>query len=925
MKKLLLFFITMLAITTTIAQTTEWYYDYDLGSSDEQGKDIIFGSDGNIYAVGTTDNNATNYNIVLISLRKDGSQRWIYTYDGTYTGSNDGVSRIIYGSNNKIYLSGYTQTEADGNKFLVLCIDTSGVKDWEYVFTDVSGSYGQANDVVLGDDGNVYACGRVDHDFFAVSINNTGQQNWVYRVNGDCGYLLCDDEAVGIEYRYADSIYVAGYLNRAAPNGKDIYVVSLNHLGNENWTYYYNSPDNGGDVAIDLVAGIDGNLYVAGTEGCLGANEGDIILLSLNSSGTERWNYIYDGPGPKPYWSETCYRLIQGDEGNIYVAGRDGGTDDADLDFMVISVSSDGNLRWVYRYNGVYTNYYDMAFALTQTPDGNVHAAGYYVGLISEFGMTSIHGETGRDLWTYRYAGQAYGGDIAYGITSDDEGYVYVTGYDWEPGPEKDLVVVKLNPPRNSDGWYNFADYFKIGSQWYYTESEANSIEKTSDGNYIVTGHMGGQGSWSTRNLFRMKVDEACDTLWTKMIGGTTQEEVGYSVIETNDNGFVTTGFTKSYGAGGKDVYLIKTDADGNLQWQKWYGGSSDDEGYSVIQTNDLGFLIAARTSSYGQGGDIWIIKTDSSGDTLWTKLIGGTKSDQVNKVIETSGNDYLIVGSFRLTDNSYDMYLIRMDANGDTLWTKKYDRNNRWDVGYDVVEVEDSNFIIAGYLDSRPSMLKIDIQGDTLFTKTYGAEDPSGFVSISQTSDGNFFVLKPDEYSGVPYILVYKIDSDGNEIRQDSIGISKTYTAYYTGGSNDLIAIGNDDYLTVGEGKVAGDAMSMWNAIMTRKGGALTVITEVEDNELLFSQPTYYKLYQNYPNPFNPLTKIRFSIPSSGNITLKIFDILGREVKTLLSESKPTGTYEVSFDGGELASGIYFYQLRSGDFIKTKKMLMIK
>jgi hypothetical protein len=265
------------------------------------------------------------------------------------------------------------------------------------------------------------------------------------------------------------------------------------------------------------------------------------------------------------------------------------------------------------------------------------------------------------------------------------------------------------------------------------------------------------------------------------------------------------------------------------------------------------------------------------------------------------------------------------MDANGDTLWTKKYDRNNRWDVGYDVVEVEDSNFIIAGYLDSRPSMLKIDIQGDTLFTKTYGAEDPSGFVSISQTSDGNFFVLKPDEYSGVPYILVYKIDSDGNEIRQDSIGISKTYTAYYTGGSNDLIAIGNDDYLTVGEGKVAGDAMSMWNAIMTRKGGALTVITEVEDNELLFSQPTYYKLYQNYPNPFNPLTKIRFSIPSSGNITLKIFDILGREVKTLLSESKPTGTYEVSFDGGELASGIYFYQLRSGDFIQTKKMMLLK
>jgi hypothetical protein len=216
-------------------------------------------------------------------------------------------------------------------------------------------------------------------------------------------------------------------------------------------------------------------------------------------------------------------------------------------------------------------------------------------------------------------------------------------------------------------------------------------------------------------------------------------------------------------------------------------------------------------------------------------------------------------------------------------------------------------------------------MQGDTLFTKTYGAEDPSGFVSISRNSDGDFFVLKPDDYSGVPYILVYKVDPDGNEIRQDSTGISKTYTAYYTGGSNDLISIGIDDYLTVGEGKIAGDAMNMWNAIMTRKGGTLTVITEVEDDELLFSQPTHYKLYQNYPNPFNPLTTIRFSIPASGNVTLKIYDILGREVKRLLSEFKSTGTYDVSFNGDGLASGVYFYQLKAGSFIQTKKMILLR
>ncbi len=390
MKNLIAILILLFISSLAFAQTTEWYYNYSTGN-DEEAKDIIYGGDGNIYVAGYTDNSATNYNIVLISLKKDGTQRWIYTYDGAYTGSNDGVNRIVYGNDNKIYLAGYTQTEQDGTKFLVLCIDTSGVKEWEYIFTDVSGTYGQANDLVRGDDGNVYACGRVDYDFFAVSINYLGQQNWVYRLNGDCGYSLCDDEAVGIEYRDADSIYVAGYLNRAAPNGKDIYVVSLNHLGNENWTYYYNSTDNGGDVVADLVAGSDGNLYIAGTEGWLGANEGDIIVLSLNSSGTERWNYIYDGPGPKPYWSETCYRLIQGEEGNIYVAGRDGGVT-TDLDFIVLSISSIGDFKWVHRYASPIDDY-DMAFAVTQTPDGNIHAAGYFRGLLAEFGMISIHRE----------------------------------------------------------------------------------------------------------------------------------------------------------------------------------------------------------------------------------------------------------------------------------------------------------------------------------------------------------------------------------------------------------------------------------------------------------------------------------------------------------------------------------------------------
>jgi hypothetical protein len=898
---LMLLFISLFAY----AQTTEWYYNYSTGN-DEEAKEIIYGSDGNIYVAGYTGGD-----ILLISLKKDGSQRWAYTYSGAYPGS--GTNRIVYGSDDKIYLAGYTKTEQDGSKFLVLCVDTSGVKEWEYIFADISGTYSQAYDVVRGDDGNVYACGNVDYDFFAASINNLGQQNWIYRVDGNCGYALCDDEATGIEYGAADSIYVAGYLNNGPPTGKDMYVVSLDNSGNENWTYLYDSPLSGADVAWDFILGLDGYLYVSGTGGWLGANESSITVISLNNSGTERWNFIYDGPGPKPYWGETCYRLIQGEEGNIYVAGRDGGVT-TDLDFIVLSLSSLGEFNWVHRYASPIDDY-DMAFALTQTPDGNLHAAGYFRGILAEFGMISVHRDTGRDLWIFRYAG--YDMYAAYCITSDEEGYIYVGGYDYSSS--KDLIVFKLNPPRESDGWYNFADYIDNHHTW----GDTYSIIKSSDDNYVTAGNLEYWGNSSSSEVYLMKTDINCDVLWKKRIGG-SNEDKGYSVFETDDGGFVVTGFTKFYGAGEKDIYLVKTDANGNLEWEKWYGGTSDEEGYAVVQTNDLGYLIAGRTSSYGQGGDIWVIKTNSAGDTLWTRVIGGTKSDQVNNVIETSVNDYLIVGSFRLQDNSSDLYAIRINANGDTLWTKKYDRNNRWDAGYDIVEVENGNFLIAGYLDSRNALLKINNLGDTLWTKTYGPEDPTGFVSMSKSSDGNYFLLKPDDYLGVGFSSIYKVDTDGNILDTDSLCLNKNYPANY-GDSKDIQSTPFGGYIISGSSRIAVSGTTAWNPTLIRKGGELTLLTDVEEEQIDELIPQSFLLYQNYPNPFNPSTKIRFSIPMSGNVTLKIYDILGREIKTLLNEYKQTGTYETSFDGSGLASGIYFYQLRAGDFVQTKKMILIK
>ncbi|MCK4511362.1 hypothetical protein KAW64_06455, partial [bacterium] len=164
------------------------------------------------------------------------------------------------------------------------------------------------------------------------------------------------------------------------------------------------------------------------------------------------------------------------------------------------------------------------------------------------------------------------------------------------------------------------------------------------------------------------------DTLWAREFGG-GQFEWGRSVQETQDGGFITVGDTYSYGTGGFDVWLIKTDGGGNKTWAKTYGGIYEDRGYSVRQTADGGYVIAGVTGSYGAGAyDIWLIKTDGSGHVSWDKTFGGSAWDWGYSVEQTADGGYVLAGyteSFGPGNSA--LWLIRTDCNGDTLWTRTH------------------------------------------------------------------------------------------------------------------------------------------------------------------------------------------------------------------------------------------------------------
>jgi hypothetical protein len=212
----------------------------------------------------------------------------------------------------------------------------------------------------------------------------------------------------------------------------------------------------------------------------------------------------------------------------------------------------------------------------------------------------------------------------------------------------------------------------------------------------IVAGWSQFQGPYN-EDLWLIKTDASGDSLWSRFFGGSAYD-MAYTVEQTSDDGYIAVGYTLSSGAGNEDVYLVRTDALGSLEWEKTYGGTGSDYGRCVRQTSDGGYIITGYTTSFGTGGfDVYLIRTDALGDTLWTRTYGGGNDDISYSLQVTADEGYIISAkttSFGAGAN--DAYLIRTDAGGDTLWTRTYGGTGT-DKGYYVQLTLDGDYIMTG------------------------------------------------------------------------------------------------------------------------------------------------------------------------------------------------------------------------------------
>jgi len=359
------------------------------------------------------------------------------------------------------------------------------------------------------------------------------------------------------------------------------------------WSQTYGGADQ--EVAYSLVEASDGGYALAGYTYSFGAGYADFWLVKTDNYGNMEWSRTYGGAG-----SDRAHSLVETSDGGYAIAGYTGSFGAGDSDFWLVKTDANGNMEWNQTYGGAES---DCAYSLVEASDGGFALAGYTYSFGSgkdDFWLVKTD-RYGNMKWNRTYGGEKFDGASSL-VAASDGGYAIVGGKDRGICSGGDFWLIKTDAYGNME-WNRTYDLL-----W----DHANSVVETSDGGYAITGTYG----FFTYYSWFVKTNEYGHKEWDKNYGGLQNyTEYAYSVVETSDGGFALAGKTDSFGAGGFDFWLVKTDANGNMEWNQTYGGVESDIAYSLIETSDGGYAIAGYTGSFGAGdSDFWLVKTDEYG-----------------------------------------------------------------------------------------------------------------------------------------------------------------------------------------------------------------------------------------------------------------------------------------------------------------------
>ncbi len=635
----------------------------------------------------------------------------------------------------------------------------------------------------------------------------------------------------------------AGYTNSLDAQGQDAYVLRYKSWGTLSW--YKVMGDTLNEAFYDVKPTSDGGIILCGTSDSFGTGQydNDFYLVKLDAEGNELWTKIYGGTG-----SDICRSVEETDDGGFIFAGYTDSFGEGFNDFWLLKTDENGDTTWS---KTIGTGSDEKCYEVKQTPDGGYILAGsddqaFTVVLVK----TDANGET---EWTSKFGLMQF--DVSVDLTLDD-GYIIGTRYfgnDWQfYGAKVDLlgnVIWEKN-------WGGSGDDICF------------DVAATVDSGFIFTGQSNSFNDGGGNDVWVLKADANGDSVWSQSYGNEETDEHSYSILQTaNDDGFVLAGYVFSSNlndANGliirlqsetitefqDDALLMKTDSNGDTLWTRMYGDSLTDRFRSVNLTSDGGFILSGNSDSYGTGQydqDFYLMKTDGDGNPIWTKVYGGTGSDICYSGIQTEDGGFVFAGDTdSFGEGLKDFWILKTDANGDTTWSKTIGTASK-ETCYDVQQTPDGGYILAGSDDNNfyIVLVKLNESGETVWTSNFGLMQFE--VAVDQTLDGGFIV--GSRYFGSDWQFYgAKVDVDGNLLWEKNWGgagddicfdvVSTADSGFIFIGFTDSYGAGsNDIWLLKTDANGDSTWMQTYGGVESDRGFA---ISQTDDNEFIIAGETY-------------------------------------------------------------------------------------
>jgi len=442
----------------------------------------------------------------------------------------------------------------------------------------------------------------------------------------------------------------------------------------------------------------------------------------------------------------------------------------------------------------------------------------------------------------------------------------------------------------------------------------ALSISPSLDDGYILCGS---SSAALNGQVWVIKTTASGDSVWGRAFGG-NGNDIGSRAGTTNDGGYFFVGYTRSFGAGSSDMWLVKLDEDGNQAWSRTYGGSGEDNCYWGAEATDGGFILVGETMSFGNTNfDFWILKVNAQGDSMWSRTYGGPTADAgATYVSLTDDGGYIVCGVTRPAGgNDGSFWLIKLDQDGNMVWSNTYGALGD-DLPWCVCQCEDGGYAVVGRRTRTNGLtdawlLRTNAGGDSLWSAAYGGPGTvEQALSVVETWDGGYILTGQGSQANGD-VLLTRTNSTGAVLWSSEFGGSNMDAGYQVLPTED------------GGYAVAGGTMSFGRGgvdFWLVKTGQ-DPITGADEVPVL---PAQFAL-SAYPNPFNAATTLVVDLPFSGMASLCVFDTQGRLVTRVVNGYLTAGVHRYAIEGTNLSTGSYFLRLEAGEIEQEKRIILLK